>query len=193
MLDPTTVQLLCADLQDSTVALSATNSPAAIRRSTDTLTRVANILGVPVTLSMAPRPGGPGVIAELTEALPDAVVNIRSGPGCFDHPGTRDAIRATGRRVLAICGVTTEMVVLSAALDALAEGFEVYVVVDASGGLSARSEDAALRQIESAGGRSTSVASLVSEMVRDFTTERGREVISAIHRHATPVGEPKQT
>lgn len=186
MFDPTTVQLLFADLQDSTVDLSVTNSAATIRRAARTLAELAKALSIPITLSMAPRRGGPGVIVELTEALPNLGVNIRSGPSCFDHRDTRDALTATGRPVLAICGVTTERVILSTALDGLALGFQVAVVVDASGALSTRSEDAALRQIEAAGGKTTSVASLVSEMVRDFTTPQGSRVISAMHRLAQP-------
>jgi hypothetical protein len=51
----------------------------------------------------------------------------------------------------------------------------------ACGGLAARAEDAALRQVEAAGGVVTSVAGFASETVRDFTTPTGRQVIAALH------------
>ncbi|MBX7555716.1 isochorismatase family protein [Streptomyces sp. tea 10] len=85
------------------------------------------------------------------------------------------------RRALAICGVTSEIVVLHTALDAIAAGYEVSVLLDACGGLSPRTEQAAFRRIEAAGGRITSVASFATDLVRDFTTPTGQEVISALH------------
>ncbi len=190
MIDPNDVHLLFADLQDSTVDLSATNSGATIRRASGTLVQLAEILNLPMTLSMAPRPGGPGVIAELTDHPHAGEINIRTGPSCWDHPGTRSAITAARRPVLALCGVTTEMVILSTALDALANDLQVYVLIDASGGLSDRSEAAALRQIETAGGTTTSVASMICEMVRDFTTPEGAKVVNVMHSLAQPTDEP---
>ncbi|MET7853658.1 isochorismatase family protein [Streptomyces avermitilis] len=57
-------------------------------------------------------------------------------------------------------GVTSEIVVLHTALDAITAGFEVSVLLDACGGLSPRTEQAAFRQIEAAGGQITSVSHL---------------------------------
>ncbi|GAA2887689.1 hypothetical protein GCM10020220_092420 [Nonomuraea rubra] len=88
---------------------------------------------------------------------------------------------ARARRTLAMCGVTSEIVVLHTALDALADGYDVIVLADASGGVSERTENAAFRQIEAAGGTVTSVASFVTSMVRDFTSPTGRIAITALH------------
>ncbi|MEU9009443.1 isochorismatase family protein [Streptomyces sp. NPDC048479] len=87
--------------------------------------------------------------------------------------------------------MTSETVVLHTALDAIAAGFEVSVLLDACGGLSPRTEQAAFHQIETAGGRITSVASFATDLVRDFTTPTGREVIAALHGLAQqPAAEP---
>jgi nicotinamidase-related amidase len=177
MMDRRTVQIVFADLQDSIVALSSTNSPEVIRRSAGVLGKVAQALEIPFTVSVAPRPDGPGVIAELPEASPF----VRGGPSCWDDRAWREVIAAEARRTLVICGVTSEIVVLHTALDALADGYDVIVLVDASGGMSERTENAALRQIEAAGGTVTSVASFVTSMVRDFTDPAGRDVITALH------------
>ncbi len=61
------------------------------------------------------------------------------------------------------------------ALDALKEGYEVYVVVDAVGGTSLAAHDAALRRIEQAGGQLISVPQLFCELQRDWArSERCR-------------------
>ncbi|MFF4350383.1 isochorismatase family protein [Streptomyces sp. NPDC001530] len=179
MLSPATVQLHLADLQEGIVELSGTTPPATIRRSVSFLAQLAQLLDIPVTLSAAPRPGGPAVIKEAS--IPAAPVFVRSGPCAWDDVATRQAITAQPRKSLALCGVTSEIVVLHTALDAIAAGFEVAVLLDACGGLSPRTEQAAFRQIEAAGGRITGVASFASDLVRDFTTPTGRQVIAALH------------
>ena len=55
-----------------------------------------------------------------------------------------------------------------AAIDALAEGYEVYVPVDAVGGTSLAAHDAALRRIEQAGGKLISTVQLFCELQRDW-------------------------
>ncbi|GLW55716.1 hypothetical protein Kpho01_37270 [Kitasatospora phosalacinea] len=177
MLDPRTVQIVFADLQDSIVALSRTNPPDTVRRSAGVLGRIARTLEIPFTVSAAPRPGGPGVIAELPAATPF----VRSGPSCWDDPAWRARVAAHARPTLALCGVVSEIVVLHTALDALADGHRVVVLVDAGGGMSQRTEDAAHEQIRAAGGTVTSVASFATDLVRDFTDPAGREVITALH------------
>lgn len=54
------------------------------------------------------------------------------------------------------------------AIDALAEGYEVYVPVDAVGGTSVAAHEAALRRIEQAGGKLISTVQLFCELQRDW-------------------------
>ena len=54
------------------------------------------------------------------------------------------------------------------ALDALHEGYEVYVVADAVGGTSLEAHEAALRRIEQAGGKLISWTQLLCELQRDW-------------------------
>ncbi|MCK2214689.1 hypothetical protein MF672_012920 [Actinomadura sp. ATCC 31491] len=51
----------------------------------------------------------------------------------------------------------------------------------ARGGLDRRTGDAALRQLEAAGGVVTSVAGFAADLVRDFAPPAGRRVIAALH------------
>lgn len=80
----------------------------------------------------------------------------------------RQAVEKTGRRKLIMTALWTEACLTFPALDALKEGFEVYVVVDAVGGTSVAAHEAALRRIEQAGGKMISVAQLFCELQRDW-------------------------
>jgi nicotinamidase-related amidase len=62
----------------------------------------------------------------------------------------------------------TEACLTFPAIDAMAEGYEVYVVADAVGGTSVSAHEAALRRIEQAGGKMISVVQLFCELQRDW-------------------------
>ena len=79
------------------------------------------------------------------------------------------AVKATDRKKLIMTALWTEACLTFPALDALAEGYEVYVVADAVGGTSVAAHEAALRRIEQAGGRMISVPQLFCELQRDWT------------------------
>ncbi|MBJ7500428.1 MAG: hydrolase [Sphingopyxis sp.] len=83
----------------------------------------------------------------------------------------RRAVEETGRRKLIMTALWTEACLAFPALDALKEGYEVYVVADAVGGTSVAAHEAALRRIEQAGGRLISKTQLYCELQRDWARE----------------------
>ena len=181
MLDPNTVQVLFADLQPQIVARSKTNTPDALVRSAAVLAQVALLLHLPMYLSVVPEGGQrPELIPELALETESVVQYLRLSASPFLDEATRAAIAAAGRQHLIIVGFATEAVVLHAVLDAIAAGYRVYVPVDACGGMSCRTEDAAFRQIEAAGGVTTSVVTLVTALAPDFSTDLGRKAFGIL-------------
>jgi nicotinamidase-related amidase len=181
MLDPATVQVLFADLQPPIVARSKTNPPQSLSRAASVLAQCARLLGLPVHHSVVPEGGKtPEVLPDLAKETEGAPKFARMTVDAFLDPQTREAIDAVKRPVLVIAGFATEAVVLNTALSALESDYQVQVPVDACGGLSARTEDAALRQIEAAGGVTTSVVSLVTAMAPDAAQEPGRNTMAAL-------------
>ena len=120
------------------------------------------------------------MIAELTDTLPDAPLHVRHTARAMHHEPTRAAIRASGRNTLWLVGVASEIVIHHAALDALAEGYRVQVLTDATGGLTERGEAASFRTIERAGGEIVSLPSVATAVAGDFTTEEGKAVMAAV-------------
>src|ERR1700747_599627 len=172
MLDPNTVQELFADLQPQIVARSKTTPPDALPRSAAVLAQVARLLRLPMHLSVVPEAGQrPELIPELARETEGIAQHPRLSASPFLDEATRAAVAATGRQHLVVAGFATEAVVLHAVRDAIAAGYQVYVPVDGCGGLSSRTEDAAFRQIEAAGGVTTSVVSLVTTLTPDFSPD----------------------
>lgn len=80
----------------------------------------------------------------------------------------RKAVTATGRKKLIMTALWTEACLTFPALDALREGYEVYVVADAVGGTSVTAHEMALRRVEQAGAKMISVTQLWCELQRDW-------------------------
>jgi nicotinamidase-related amidase len=81
----------------------------------------------------------------------------------------RSAVIKTQRRRLLVSGLLTEACVSFPVLSALSEGYEVFVVADACGGITPESHQLALRRMESAGARMTSWIQVLLELQRDWT------------------------
>ncbi|WP_028997948.1 isochorismatase family protein [Azohydromonas australica] len=83
---------------------------------------------------------------------------------------------------LIVGGVATEIVVQWLVLSGIARGYCVHLVVKACGGLSERSEAAALRRSEAGGAVMTSVVALAGESSGDFTVPPGSEAIAVVYQ-----------
>ena len=141
---------------------------------------------MPAVVTTAPGADGePLVIPEIGAALGGLSSHTRATTDAFLHVPTRNAIAQTGRKTLLIAGVATEIIVQHSALSAVACGMDVHVVVDACGGLSARTEDAALRRLTQAGVVTTSIASLAGQLAGDFTQPVGGQAIGILYEMAS--------
>jgi len=90
----------------------------------------------------------------------------------WEDVGFKQAVLATGRKKLIMTALWTEACLAFPSLDALREGFDVYVVADAVGGTSVAAHEAALRRIEQAGGKLISKTQLYCELQRDWAREK---------------------
>lgn len=107
-------------------------------------------------------------IVQLRRVLDKFPTYDRTSINSWEDIEFRKAVEATGRKKLIMTALWTEACLTFPALDALAAGFEVYVVADAVGGTSVAAHDMALRRIEQAGGKMISVPQLFCELQRDW-------------------------
>lgn len=107
-------------------------------------------------------------IGQLRKVLGDYPTYDRTSINAWEDVEFRKAVEATGRKKLIMTALWTEACLTFPSLDALREGYEVYVVADAVGGTSVTAHEMALRRIEQAGGKMISVAQLFCELQRDW-------------------------
>jgi nicotinamidase-related amidase len=123
--------------------------------------------------------------------LPNVKSIERRNMNVWEDEAARSAVAATGRKRLLVSGMLTEACVSFAVLSALANGYEVFVVADACGGLTAVGHDLALRRMESAGARVTSWIQVLLEFQRDWTrhdTYDGARAIVETHAGGYGIG-----
>ncbi len=107
-------------------------------------------------------------IPQVRKALEGIPTIDRTTINSWEDVEFRKAVEQAGRKKLIMTALWTEACLTFPAIDALAEGYEVYVVADAVGGTSVQAHDAALRRIEQAGGKMISVVQLFCELQRDW-------------------------
>jgi len=107
-------------------------------------------------------------IAPLRKVLDKIPTYDRTSINAWEDVEFRKAVQATGRKKLIMAALWTEACLAFPALDALREGYEVYVIADAVGGTSATAHEMALRRVEQAGGKMISVTQLFCELQRDW-------------------------
>ena len=101
------------------------------------LGRIATMFELPVVLSTVyVKHGMSGTNVELREALPGVPEIDRTTMNSWEDPEFHAAVERSGRKKPIIAGLWTEVCVAFPTLDALRAGYEVYVVVDAIGGVS---------------------------------------------------------
>jgi nicotinamidase-related amidase len=145
------------------------------------LARTAAAFKVPVIASTsATRVYSGPLLPGLQEALPSVKAIERRSMNVWEDDTARNAVIATNRKRLIIAGFLTEACVSFPALSALKDGFEVFVVGDACGGLTPQSHEFALRRLEQAGARLTSWIQALLEFQRDWTRHETYEAARAV-------------
>jgi nicotinamidase-related amidase len=124
-----------------------------------------------LTTSFENGPNGP-LLPELKTLFPSAPYIARPGQiNAWDNEDFVAAVKATGRQQLIIAGVVTEVCVAFPALSAIEEGFEVFVVTDASGTFNALTRDSAWARMSAAGVQLMSWFGVACELHRDWRND----------------------
>jgi hypothetical protein len=175
--------LLFADLQPQIVERSKTTDPKAIAQSAAVLAQLAKVFSLPIAISVVPEGGeAPTLIPELAKEATEAPQFLRASASPFLDEKTKLALEANARKTLVIAGFATEVVILHAVVGAIEAGYRVIIPVDACGGMSERTESAALRQIEALGGEVSSTVTIATALEPDFTTNLGQQMFSTIQQ-----------
>ncbi len=148
------------------------------------LAKAANILGMPTIASTTAKdvlwgPTFPELVAVLdTKKYP---IIDRMTMNAWDDPHFVKAVEATGRKHLIFAGVTLQVCAALPAYSALDAGYKSYVVIDASGVLSATNRQVGIARIQQAGVIPVDYFSIVCEIMATNADPSANEVYAALN------------
>ncbi|MEQ8786659.1 MAG: isochorismate family cysteine hydrolase YcaC [Pirellulaceae bacterium] len=172
-LDKNDAAVLLVDHQSGLCNIVGDFSPDDFKNNVLALADAAKYFQLPtiLTTSFEQGPNGP-LVPELKELFPDAPLIARPGQiNAWDNEDFVAAVKATGKRQLILAGVVTEVCVAFPALSALEEGYEVFVVTDASGTFNLTTREAAWSRMAHAGAQLMSWFGVACELHRDWRND----------------------
>lgn len=189
LLTPQNSALVIIDYQPVQVSSVASRSKRELVANITALARIGKLYQLSVVLATVNVATGINqpTIHQITDVLPDIKPIDRTSINSWEDEDFVRAVKATGRKKLIIAALWTEVCLVHPALDAIAEGFEVYPVVDCVAGTSAEAHEAGLRRLEQAGGKPISWVQLICELQRDWnrkaTVPEFAKILFAIEGH----------
>ena len=172
-LDKNNAAVLLVDHQSGLISLVQDFSPGEFKNNVLALADLAKYFKLPVilTTSFEQGPNGP-LVPELKKMFPDSAYIPRPGNiNAWDNEDFVKAVKATGKKQLIIAGVVTEVCVAFPALSALEEGYEVFVVTDASGTFNEVTRHAAWARMQAGGAQLLSWFGVACELHRDWRND----------------------
>lgn len=170
LLDPSNCALILVDQQAGLAFGVGSEDRQTLLNNTIALARTAQVFALPIVASTSATKvySGP-MMPALQRAIPDVVAIDRRNMNAWEDDAVRAAIAGMGRKRLLISGMLTEACVSFLALSVARDGYEVFVVADACGGLTPQSHEVALRRMQAAGIQMTSWLQVLLELQRDWT------------------------
>ena len=146
-------------------------------RSHDTQTIINNVVGlaksakafnVPTLLTTVLERQGGRLLKQLQDVFPDQKPIDRTFINTWEDERVVDWVKRTGRKKIVMAALWTEICLAFPVIHALGDGYEVYFVTDASGGVSVEAHEVAIQRMVQAGGIPLTWTVFAAELQRDW-------------------------
>lgn len=172
--EPVTVDnaaVVMIDHQTGTMLMGIEDiDPVSLMNNTRFLVETATTFAMPVVLTASNQDGPTGPLApELFELAPHANYVHRNNINAWHDPKFVEAIEKTGRKKLIMAGISTDVCLTFPAIAAVAAGYDVYAVIDASGTWSMVAQQTAMLRMSQAGVICVNTIAVIAELLADWT------------------------
>jgi nicotinamidase-related amidase len=149
-------------------------------RSHDTQTVINNVVGlakaakvfkVPTLFTTVLEERGGYLLEPLQAVFPEQKPIDRTFINTWEDQRVVDWIKNTGRKKIVMAALRTEICLAMPAIHALGDGYEVYIVTDASGGVSLEAHEMAVSRMVQAGAVPITWTVFGAELQRDWARE----------------------
>jgi nicotinamidase-related amidase len=147
------------------------HEPSMIINNVVGLAKTAKLFGVPTILSTVLAERGGHIIKGLQDVFPEQKPIDRTFINTWQDPNVTEVVKKSGRKQLVLAALYTEICLAMPAIQALAEGYDVFVVTDASGGVTLETHEMAVRRMVAAGAVPITWMAVLGEWQRDWARE----------------------
>jgi nicotinamidase-related amidase len=165
------------------------HDPQAIVNNVIGLAKTAKVFNVPTILTTVIEERGGYVIKGLQDVFPDQKPINRTFINTWEDPNVTDIVKKSGRKQLILAALYTEICLAMPAIQALEEGYDAFVVTDASGGVSVEAHDMAVRRMVAVGVTPITWLAVLGEWQRDWArAETAAGVAGVVLEHGGASG-----
>jgi nicotinamidase-related amidase len=169
LLTPKDHALLLIDFQGQMAFASRSIDAIVLRNNAGLMARAAASFKVPTILTtIAEKTFSGPMFTEVTDPFPGQELLDRTSMNCWEDAAVIKQVNAIGKSRLVLAGLWTGVCIVGPALSALEQGFEVYVVTDACGDVSAEAHNQAVTRMVQAGVRPMTSLQYLLELQRDW-------------------------
>ena len=193
LLTPDNCALILIDHQPFQFAGLRSHDTQTIVNNVVGLAKAAKAFGVPTLFTTVVEDRGGFLLKSLQDVFPDQKPIDRTWINAWEDARVVDWVKKTGRRKIVIAALWTEICLAMPAIQAAGEGYEVYVVTDASGGVTVEAHEMAIQRMVQAGVMPITWGVFGSELQRDWArTDTVPAVAQILFDHWGNVGTSLQ-
>lgn len=181
LLSPENHTLILIDHQPQMAFATKSIDIVELRNNVTGLAKSAKVFNVPTILTTVAEESFSGpLFPELKAVFPDQMPIDRTTMNTWEDGRITDRVNEIGRKKIVIAALWTEVCGVGPVLSALDQGYEVYFVTDASGGVSEDAHNMAVQRMVQAGAHPITWLQYLLELQRDWSRTDSYEAVTGI-------------
>lgn len=183
LLSPTDHSLILIDFQSQMAFATKSIAPELLRNNAALVANAAAGFNVPTILTTVAEKSFSGpMFSEITDAFPGQKLLDRTSMNTWEDVGVIEEVNRIGKERLVFAGLWTSVCIVGPVLSAIDQGFEVYVITDASGDISEEAHERAVERMVQAGARPITSLQYLLELQRDWARSETYDLTTGIAR-----------
>ena len=183
LLDPSNHALILIDYQSQMAFATKSIAPELLRNNAALIANGAAGFKVPAVLTTVAEKSFSGpMFNEVTDPFPGQKLLDRTSMNTWEDAGVIEEVNRIGKDRLVFAGLWTSVCIVGPTLSALEQGYEVYVITDASGDISTEAHERAVERMIQAGARPMTALQYLLELQRDWARADTYDLTTGVAR-----------
>ncbi|MGJ7573409.1 hydrolase [Variovorax sp. RB2P76] len=181
LLTPKDHTLVMIDFQSQMAFATHSIEAITLRNNAALVAHAAAGFGVPTVLTTVAEKSFSGpMFSEITDAFPGQKMLDRTSMNTWEDAAVIARINEIGKPRIVLSGLWTGVCIVGPALSAIDQGFEVFVIADACGDVSAEAHNRAMDRMVQAGAQPMTSLQYLLELQRDWARTDTYEMTTGI-------------